>query len=193
MIRSELVPDLQRLAQGYRPRMLMLGATESKIPGYPTGRDWFRQFVGEEYDELDLCDGDLRLDLNADLGMLSGKYTSVFNLGTIEHVWDAHRAWCNTLRAVEPGGWFLSHTPVAGWCDGLGYLDHGLHLTLRPAILEFVELNGFVIVDQWDTKWRNRGRIMWLRAMKTEHLERIEDFRPPLQVRGLSPTYRGAV
>ena len=42
MIRPELVPDLKRLAPGYQPRMLMLGALESTIPGYPRGRDWFR-------------------------------------------------------------------------------------------------------------------------------------------------------
>jgi SAM-dependent methyltransferase len=192
MIRPELVPDLTRLAPGYQPRMLMLGALESTIPGYPRGRDWFRQFVGDEYDELDLADGDLKLDLNGDLWELSQRYESVFNLGTLEHCWDVHRAWGNTLRAVKVGGWLLSHTPVAGWCTAEGYLDHGLHMTLRDAILSFLELNGFAIHDAWDTKWRNRGRIMWLRAEKVRHVERLEDFRPPLQVRGFSPTYRSA-
>ena len=193
MIRPELVPDLLRLAPGYQPRMLMLGALESTIPGYPRGRDWFRQHVGDEYDELDLADGDLKLDLNCDLVELAGRYESVFDLGTCEHVWDIHRARCNVLRAVKVGGWFLSHTPIAGWCDEHGYLNHGMHMTLRPALLNFIESNGFVIVDAWDTKWQNRGRIMWLRAMKMDHIERIEDFQPPLQVRGFSPTYRSAV
>lgn len=193
MIRPELIADLQRLAPGYQPRMLVFGATESTIPGYPRGRDWFAQHVGDELDELDLCDGDLQLDLNADLVELAGKYGSVFDLGTCEHVWDIHRARCNAMRAVEPGGWFLSHTPIAGWCDAQGYLDHGVHMTLRPALLEFIQLNGFRIVDAWDTKWRSRGKILWLRAQKVRHVERLEDFRPPMQVRGLSPTYRNHV
>lgn len=192
MIRPELVPDLERLSPGYQPRMLVLGATESTIPGYPRGRDWFRRFVGDELDELDLADGDLKLDLNGNLEEISGKYGSVFNLGTIEHCWNVHNAWSNALRAVKVGGWFLSHTPVAGWCTPDGYLDHGMHLTLRPAIIGFIEANGFAIHDEWDTRWRNRGRIMWLRAQKVEHIVRLEDFQPPLQVRGFSPTYRGA-
>jgi SAM-dependent methyltransferase len=191
MIRPELVRDLERLSPGYQPRMLALGATESTIPGYPLGRDWFARYVGDELDELDLEDGDLRLDLNADLVEIAGRYASVFNIGTIEHCWDAHRAWANSLRAVAPSGWFLSHTPVAGWCDERGYLNHGIHLTLRPAIIDFVERNGFAIADEWDTRWRDRGSIMWLRARKVRHVERIGDFVAPMQVRGLSPTYKG--
>ena len=190
MIRPELLPELQRWVPFYQPRMLMLGATKSTIPGYPTGRDWFARYVGDEYDDLDLADGDLKLDLNTDLIELSGRYATVCNLGTIEHCWDANRAWANALRAVAPGGAFLSHTPVAGWCDAEGYLDHGLHLTLRSAILEFIKLNGFEIAEARDTKWRNRGSIMWLAAKKVRHIKRIEDFVPPLQVRGLSSTYR---
>jgi hypothetical protein len=191
MIRPELVRDLERLSPGYQPRMLVLGATQSTIPGYPRGRDWFARFVGADLDELDLEDGDLRLNLNDDLAELSGCYQSVLNLGTIEHCWDANRAWANSLRAVALGGWFLSHTPVAGWCDERGYLNHGIHLTLRPAILEFIKLNGFHVHDEWDTRWRDRGRIMWLRAQKERHVERLEDFVAPMQVRGLSPTYKG--
>lgn len=191
MIRAEFVKDLNKLGP-YEPRMLMLGAQESIVPGFPTARDWFRQWVGDEYDDLDLCDGDLKLDLNADLAELSGKYLTVFDLGTCEHVWDVHRARCNALRAVAPDGVFLSHTPIAGWCDARGYLNHGLHMTLRDALLTFITTNGFEIEDAWDTQWHTRGKILWLRARKERHVERIEDFEPVMQVRGFSPTYRSA-
>lgn len=193
MIRSEQLADVKRLSPGFQDPMLMLGAQELLIAGYERheGARWFVETFGiTDYTTLDLCDGDLKLDLNSNLGNLDGKYGSVVNYGTVEHVWNVHAAWCNTLRAVAPGGWLLSHTPVAGWCTAEGYLDHGLHLTLRSAILEFIELNGFRIVDVWDTKWRDRGRIMWFRAQKVRHIRSFEDFTPPLQVRGLSPTYR---
>ena len=69
MIAADILPDLKRFgdAGGYRPKMLMLGAQGCTVPGYPRARDFFANWVGAAYEDLDLADGDLTLDLNADL------------------------------------------------------------------------------------------------------------------------------
>ena len=154
--------------------MLMLGATASALPGYQTAREYFAQWIGSEYEDLDLDGGDLALDLNRDCGM-SQSHRTVFNLGTIEHVRTAHAAWCNALRAVEVGGHLLSHGPVGG------FENHGLHITSAPAIEAFISKNGFTIVDQWTTK-RAPGSLLWLAARKDRHIENFDDYEPALQV-----------
>ena len=163
-----------------------MGVEESKIPGYPLARDWFYQFVSDQYEELDMADGDLKLDLNADLAELGGRYQTVVNLGTIEHVWNVHTAYCNALRAVAVDGHFLCHAPVGGWQDEAGCMNHGLHQTRADGIANFVEKNGFKVVDTRITQWRSRGRILWLRAAKERHVEALADFKPIYRLRGLS-------
>jgi len=169
------IVDLDRLAPYYRPPMLMLGATGSAVPEYPEARDYFGKWVGSEYQDLDLDGGDLRLDLNTDIG-LSQTHGCVFNLGTIEHVWNAHVAWSNALRAVKVGGYFLSHGPLNGW------VNHGLHMTSEPAIRAFITKNGFEIVARFTSKWKTQGEVLWLAAHKLRHIEAIDDFQPALQV-----------
>lgn len=165
---------LERLGFYCRPALLMLGAISSAVPEYADGRAFFGRWVGDAYQDLDLDGGDLPLDLNRDLG-LSQTHRTVVNLGTIEHVWNVHNAWANALRAVEVGGLFLTHSPVAG------YVNHGLHVTSAPAIRAFVSKNGFEIVDQWTTE-REVGQILWLVAEKRRHIESVADFEPAWQV-----------
>ncbi len=171
------IPDLDRFKPYYAAPLLMLGATGCNCPGYATARDYFGQYVGDDYEDLDLDGGDLRYDLNKDLGIyeLSGVFGTVFNLGTLEHVWNCHNAWGNALRAVKVGGHFLTHSPVSG------YKDHGLHLTSAPAIRAFVSKNGFTILDDWHTK-RPIGEVLWLAAVKDRHIENLADFEPAWQV-----------
>lgn len=190
MIVPEVVPGLERLSPGFQPRLLVLGAQESRIPSAPTSQAWFRPYVGDEYDELDLIDGDLKLDLNDDLVELGQRYASAFNFGTCEHVWDIRMAWINVMRAVRTGGWFMSHSPLAGWVDGDGNCNHGIHRTRKDAIVKFITNNGFQLVDQWETQFRSRGTILWIRAKKTTHIQDATEFAPPMYVRGRGPTYR---
>lgn len=193
MITHELAKDLDRLAAAgaFQPPMLMLGAQGCTLG--KSARAYFGKWVGKEYQELDLDGGDLQIDLNHDLVELGDNYATVFNLGTLEHVWDLHQAWVNALRAVRVGGVFVTHSPVTGWRDGTGALNHGLHLTLADAIVGFIAKNGFAIRDQWTTQFRDRGKILWLRAEKREHLASRDDFEPPLQayVRGKRPEKLG--
>jgi hypothetical protein len=174
-IHPQHVADLQRLAPYYKAPMLMLGATDSVVPEFPTAADFFGQWVGDEYEDLDLDESDIELDLNGDLKQLSQKYGCVFNVGTLEHVWNTHAAWVNALRAVKRGGYFLCHSPVSG------YKNHGLHITSAPAIQAFVSKNGFKILDSWTTQ-ANMGELFWLVAKKEKHIETTDRYKPAMQV-----------
>ena len=174
-IHVEHLADLNRLGAYYRAPMLMLGATGSNLPEYSTAREYFGQWVGVCYQDLDLDGGDLVLDLNTDLD-LSQSHRTVFNLGTIEHVWNAHNAWANALRAVEVGGHFLSHSPISGW------LNHGLHMTNPAAIRAFVSKNGFKIIEEWTSRWKTQGEVLWLAAVKERHIPDLGAFEPAWQV-----------
>jgi hypothetical protein len=184
VINVEHLHDLERWAPAYHNPMLMLGSQILVFPGY--GREecprWFAdKFDVHDYTTLDLDGGDLQLNLNDDLTELSEKYATVVNYGTVEHCWDIHVAFCNVLRAVKIGGFFLSHGPAGGWLDIDGRMDHGVHVTLPGALMVFVEKNGFEIEDQWFTQFRNRGQIFWLSARKVAHIDKLVDFELPLQ------------
>lgn len=173
-IHPEHTTPLERFAKYYKPAMLMLGATGSVLPAFPTAHEYFGQWVGDGYEDMDLDGGDLELDLNTDIG-LSQTHRTVFNMGTIEHVWNAHNAWANALRAVEVGGCFLTHSPVSG------FKNHGLHITSAPAMCAFVSKNGFTILEQWSTT-RVPGELIWLAARKDRHIEDLRDYEPATQI-----------
>jgi|GEM_PF-2273040 len=176
MIQPHVVANLERWSEFYGASMLMLGATGSNVPEYPTARDFFGRWVGS-YADLDLDPAaKIQEDLNRDLASLSQGYDSVFNLGTIEHVWNQHNAWANALRAVAVGGHFLSHGPVNGW------INHGLFMANPGAVRAFVAKNGFEVVDEFNTKWRQQGEVLWLAARKVRHIEDLSDYEPAWQI-----------
>lgn len=166
---------LVRLSPFYKSPMLVLGATGIVVPQYKTAAEYFGQWIGAHYEELDLDGGDLGLDLNEDIG-LSQSHATVFNIGTIEHVWNAHNAWANALRAVRVGGHFITHGPINGW------VNHGIHGTNPAAIRAFITKNGYTIRDEWSSQWRNQGECLWLAARKDRHIESLDDYEPALQV-----------
>ncbi len=120
-----------------QPKMLMLGNQQnSSGKTFPCA-----------YETLDPDGGTYRHDLSDhfETDSLREAFRTVFNLGTIEHIWDAHNAYVNSANMVVLGGHFLGHSPVAGW-EG-----HGIHVTESRFILDFFRLNGFVILDHWLT------------------------------------------
>lgn len=157
-----------------QPRMLMLGNQQNvcgrKLPC--------------EYETLDLDGGDHRIDLNFPLArdgskaappskelQLIGAFKTVYNLGTLEHVWDVNQAYTNAALMVQMGGYFIGHSPVAG------YEGHGIHVTDWKRIKDFFTLNGFEMQSLYFTQQngqihgdpsRNCGKsvIMWFAAQK---------------------------
>jgi hypothetical protein len=157
--------------------LLTLGHQQSVLKmerNAPTAVEAFKILGVDEMQSLDPDGGDINSDLNDDLKELSQQYETVFNIGTIEHVWDVHTAWSNALRAVKTGGHFITITPVMGW-DG-----HGIHITERPYIRNFVLSNGFEQVME-SAAVERKGVNYWLAAKKMRHIERIADYTKPQQ------------
>ncbi len=190
MITTEHLASFQRLAPYCKPDMLMLGRqTNTSSFRFPC-----------DYKTLDLDGGDFQLDLGAenlgykpvhDYNPLDESFQTVFNLGTIEHVWDAHRAWVNAASMVQLGGHFINQSPVAGW-EG-----HGIHVTDPRLIQEFFWKNGFNILEAWYTTQagndcelpkRNGGKsvLLWFAARREAH---GAEWKKPSQVytKGVKP------
>lgn len=172
MIHESALDHFRALAEFYKPRMLMLGATGSTVAAYPRARDFFAEWVGNQYDDLDLDGGDLKLDLNTDIG-IDQAYGSVFNVGTIEHCWHVSQAFENALKAVAVGGYFLSTSPFRG------FETHGLHITNPAAIKALLMKNGFDFIKDWVQTWPSGKTVYWLAAQKIEHKSHLA---PPMQV-----------
>ena len=143
--------------------MLMLGNQYSKI-GHASDL-----FEVSEYKTLDPDGGDYTNDVQTDLSFMDQQWDIVFNLGTIEHVWDIHSAYSNTARLVKVGGYYVGHAPVEN------YNNHGIHVTNANAILTFFEINGFDLVDHWTSD----STILWHIAKKITHQT---EFQRPQQV-----------
>lgn len=171
MILETHIPQYERLRKlgAFRSPMLMLGNQEMRLgaDGETIAENFFDV---NEYLTFDPDGGDIREDLSAEFSGPWPQFATVFNLGTIEHIWDAHSAWCNALRLVAVGGVFITVSPVGG------YENHGIHITNAKFIRLFIEQNGFAIIDRWLTKssgeeiqFVDRGggdQLLWLAAEK---------------------------
>ncbi len=184
MILTEHIPHLRRLEPYMHGPMLMLGRqTNTSAYRFPC-----------DYKTMDLDGGDFLFDLGDEKahqktnipGYHLEAYNTVFNLGTLEHVWDAHTAHVNAADMVALGGYFLGQVPVAGW-EG-----HAVHITESRQVLQFFALNGFTVDTFWFTTQagaeceppkRNAGKsiLLWF-AARRQHPVPGGIWRKPSQV-----------
>ena len=88
---------------------------------------------------LDLFDE--RADLNHDMNMplqeeLKGKFNTVIDIGSTEHVFDTRQCFENLLNLIAPNGQILLHTPCSG------YFNHGFHTYSPECVIEALRMNG---------------------------------------------------
>ncbi len=201
MITPEHIPSFNRLAPYMKADMLMLGRQTNTA----------RYVFPCEYKTLDPDGGDFEMDLGAprvelpfdspafdspinEMDRHTEAWQTVFNIGTLEHVWDAHAAFCNAASMVRRNGYFLGQFPVAGW-EG-----HGIHVTDWKMIVAFFDLNGFEIEQRfWTTQAgnpcdeprRNGGKsvLFWMAARRVM-LASSYKWQKPSQVykKGVKPT-----
>ncbi len=102
MILTEHIPHLRRLEPYMHGPMLMLGRqTNTSAYRFPC-----------DYKTMDLDGGDFLFDLGDEkahqktniVGYHIEAYNTVFNLGTLEHVWDAHTAHVDTFWFTTQAG-----------------------------------------------------------------------------------------
>ena len=68
------------------------------------------------------------------------KYTTLLDIGCLEHLFDTRQCIENCLRMVRVGGIYMLHTCVKG------YFEHGLHAFNPEGLLQALELNSFEIL-----------------------------------------------
>jgi hypothetical protein len=127
---------------------------------------------------------DLRYDLNLPIPEQEHeRYQTVFDVGTLEHVFDTRQALENCLRAVMIGGHYFLHTPVKG------YFSHGLHTFHPRVMIRALAMNGFEVVYRQFSSRRGEplenpreadDALVWVVGKKTAALE---SFRIPQQDR----------
>lgn len=84
---------------------------------------------------------DLRYDMNLPVPAHEHeKYSTVLDIGSLEHVFDTRQCIENCLKMVEVGGIYVLHTCVKG------YFGHGLHVFNPEGLLQSLALNNFDIV-----------------------------------------------
>ncbi|MGC4865233.1 hypothetical protein ACLQ3B_07360 [Micromonospora sp. DT53] len=128
---------------------------------------------------LDLFDerAELRFDMNGPVpDEYHGRFESLIDIGSLEHVFDTRQCLENSLRMLDIGGWYFLHVPVNG------YFAHGLHVFNPQGIVDALRLNGMevhdlVYTDHRGRRVRNPGRqghrLMWLAAQKVKSTERF--------------------
>lgn len=89
---------------------------------------------------------DKRADLIHDMNlpvpsMEHERYTTLLDIGSLEHVFDTRQCIENCLRMVAVGGIYFLHTPVKG------YFAHGLHTFNPEGLLGSLDLNNFEILS----------------------------------------------
>ena len=149
--------------------MLMLGAA-TYHPQFNPPKDYFGLSL---YETMDPDGGDLERSLVDDCSDLYEQYDIVFNLGTIEHIWDVHTAYSNAAKMVKVGGYYFGHAPCAK------YFGHGINVTAKLAIKAFFDKNGFEEIEAWETGTAY-GHIYWNIHKKVE--SRLGDLDHPSQV-----------
>jgi hypothetical protein len=99
---------------------------------------------------IDLCSLDLfdaraalRYDMNEPVPEVEyGRYATLIDIGSLEHVFDTRQCLDNCFRMVSLGGHYLLHVPING------YYEHGLHVFNPAGLIGAFKLNGFRIVYQ---------------------------------------------
>jgi len=68
------------------------------------------------------------------------RYQTVYDVGTIEHVFDTRQCLESCMRMTKVGGHYFIHTPVKG------YFEHGLHTFDPRVMIRALQMNSFEIV-----------------------------------------------
>ncbi len=120
---------------------------------------------------------DLRHDMN--LPIPEGeceRYGVVFDLGSLEHVFDTRQCIENCLRMVRVGGLYFLHTPVNG------YFAHGLHVFNPDGLLDALTQNQFEILYKKYTTRSGRAVVnpnvggdvlIWVVARKRGSIDKM--------------------
>jgi len=128
---------------------------------------------------------DIRHDLNKPISKrYQNKFKVLFDMGSIEHVFDTRQCLENYFKMIKKNGLFVLVTGING------YYGHGIHVFSPEALKEALKLNGFKIIysqyatstgrkmDHVDTK---KNMLIWIVARKTKNTGK--NFLVPQQIK----------
>ena len=139
--------------------------------------DILRNFGLTDVRTMDYFDkrADIVQDMNHPIDeSLKGAFSTVIDIGSLEHVFDTKQCLWNLFRLLKVHGYLLLHTP----CNG--YFNHGFHTFSPECIIRAVEMNGFEVKylkystpDGFELEHPNivSDAILWLAAEKKEEKE----------------------
>jgi len=149
------VLDLVR-EEGWAPRPLEDGQDVStNIPSWKNGPEskntsdvvFFGLLGIDTLTTLDVSDyeaADIIWDLNKPIPTeLIGRFDTVIDSGTIEHVHDVHQAIRNINLLTRPGGTVMHFAPTSN------YIDHGYHQLSPIFFVDYYAANRFERCDAW--------------------------------------------
>lgn len=120
---------------------------------------------------------DFLVDLNKPVPpKLKNRFKVVFDMGSVEHVFDTKQCLVNYFSMIKKDGLFVLVTVVNG------YFGHGFHVFNPEAILEALKLNGFEILYlKYSTSTGiklsspnvKKNVIMWLVASKKRSVNKF--------------------
>ena len=108
--------------------------SERLVPTSPWGDSAILAAGAESVDSMDFSPYEscsIVHDLNLPVpAQLEGAFDTVFDGGTLEHVYDFPEAAANCLKMLKPGGYFLAETPSNNWM-GHGFYQFSPELFYR--------------------------------------------------------------
>lgn len=136
----------------------MPGITESDLrnPDNEYSETFFKKLGYESVDSMDFSEfegASIIQDLSKDLAeKLNNKFDTIYDGGTIEHIFDLPKAYRNVHRMLKPNGVLIGHSPCNNWINHSFYqinpeMVYGfwekamgykvLHLSLQPLLPNF--------------------------------------------------------
>lgn len=119
---------------------------EENIPSDFRHKDLKALLLSKGLKSIVTCDyfdprADLKYDLNFPVPISEHeKYNVVFDIGTLEHIFDTRQAIENCMRMVRVDGLYFLHTPIKG------YFGHGLHVFNPKGLIDILTNNNFKIL-----------------------------------------------
>jgi len=111
---------------------------------------------GYNYDSIDIEAGTIFCDLNDGLPVLSKQYDIVTNLGTTEHIFNQHVAFCAIHGATKVGGRIFHFLPMNHSPHGLFNYNIDFFLSLCYANrYKIIDLKKAIIEESSDYSFRN--------------------------------------
>lgn len=131
--------------------------------------DWLMAPTSVDSIDMDpaaISRGAVAADLNYPL--VTGRYHTVINHGTAEHIFNVDNVFCVMHDACEVGGLMIHESPFTGW------VDHGFWNINPTVFYDLAAANGYEVVGVWLEHLKSQTTIAVECREHIHHLRRSE-------------------